>query len=123
MIITTSLVLVAIIGFSKGMQDRAMKTKNGFNPMGKYHKDKIPVYQIESTVYRKYHEFFNLSYKEKFPFSATALVSLSDAWHFYGLIGHLALIALTVINIGTWGLLVPVLRSIGFHTGYTFTNK
>lgn len=65
-------------------------------------------------------------YKESFPYSSTFLVSLTDAWHLFGLIRNLSLvvaISLAAKN-GYFLLLYPIFAFV-FHIFfvYLFVNK
>jgi len=78
----------------KAGQDASLSNGWGFNPSGKYKNPKELASGIKSDLYRIYHSVFGLKYKEKFLFSATLFVWISDMWHLLGTLRHFSLIAI-----------------------------
>jgi len=86
------------VGFGKGLVDYEIKTENvAKTSWNKYKKDKRPA--PTKGLYGWYHKKSNLIFMERFLFSATALVFLTDLFH----LGY------TIKKIGIVGLLVTVL--------------
>jgi hypothetical protein len=80
---------------------------------------------------RLYYHLFSLTYKERFPLSATALVALTDRWHLYKTASvfanrtALALLIWPNILPEWWGLptiwlALTALWAFGFHIFYTW---
>ena len=118
-----ALVIIIWEGLFKGMQDSIMRSGHGFKWENKYKQPFENVSSMKPGWYKVYHDFYRLPYKEKFPFSATALVSLTDSWHTMGLVRFAGLaIGLSVIT--TWWFFIAAfaLRSIAFHLTYTFID-
>lgn len=91
----------------------------------KYDSRNIRIDNIKSKWYRKYHEFFGLKTKEKFLFSATLLVFMTDEWHLYQLGMVVCVVLLVAINT-TSPLMVIVcalLMVAIFHSIYTVYSK
>lgn len=121
-----TLLFIFLYFASKGLQDYSMKSGKGFDWKAKYKQPLVPTIAIKNKLYKWYHERFNLSYKEKFLFSGTLLVSLSDSWHTFGLIRRLIIYSfgfyVVHFNLLYMGLIV-VIGLISFHITYSFIRR
>lgn len=124
-----AVILSCILGAFKGIKDYEMKNaitwNNKYAHDMQFVKDWIPKGIIEKA-YKKYHEFFDLKYKERFLFSATALVFLTDKWHLFDTLSFiLFLVACFVsVKIDVIVILISyVCYSITFHIFYTLKLK
>ena len=145
MVLTFSLFILfgLLFGFGKGLTDYEIKTDRvAETSWNKYKKDR----RLSPTkgLYGLYHKKFNLKYQERFLFSCTILVFLTDLFHFgYTLsnkigVGGLVsiIISITLDYIMGYlpsfilGLTIPayiiitistifILYQIGFHCWYT----
>lgn len=97
----------------KGLQDWQMKT-NPFTWVDKY---KEPLEAPPKGLYGFYHKINGLSYREKFLFSGTWLVSLSDWWHFFNLCRRITLYLL-LLYLHEFDIWVIPAYSIGFAITY-----
>lgn len=60
------------------------------------------VYPLEPYVKKWYHFGINPKHKERFPFSSTLLVWLTDAEHFYQFVQTISLLAIVYLSQGSW---------------------
>lgn len=134
-----------IIGFGKGLVDYEIKTERvAETSWNKYKKDKRPA-PIKG-LYGWYHKKANLIFMERFLFSATALVFLTDLFHLgytikkFGIIGVLITSILIGVSLPTTiaifsltmsltkfiiilTLVFIVLYQIGFYIWYNFLGR
>lgn len=131
MTVLLSIIIVLLIGYFKGKQDliirkSKLKINEDFDYLAKY---KLPLQEISlipsnnfiQKLYKKYHEYYKLTYVERFPFSATALVGLTDKWHRVGFFRSSITILGFTIFIGIWWMyfVLYITYTIGFHISYT----
>lgn len=142
MIVLIIAILIVLSGIINGLKD--LSSENWFKINPKYWNksvswtNKWEVYTIGNTKTRTPIKQFNNSfwylwlyptnYKERFPYSSTLLVPLTDFWHlavFVQLSLMFASIAIaSTLNLDTKILLqtfvvLPALRGLGFFVGYT----
>ncbi len=108
MIIFTTIMLLIISFAAKGIMDTSSKdgfTKSYWNKTQSWqYKYAVPLQPNPKHWY--YFGIIKPGYKEKFPFSSTVLVALTDGWHLFQFIFlNTIIIALSLNITGHWFLL------------------
>jgi len=122
--------IITLLVFSyfaaKGLQDAIMASGKGFLWQKKY---EWPFVSIDTLPkwYKVYHQMVGLKYKEKFFLSGSLLVSLSDWWHFVGLLRHSIVFSLCLYAFDLNVMLAALSYAMGLvvfnFTYVTFKSK
>lgn len=110
-------------GILKGWQDKIMAHGDmDADSERKYKQPKEMVMFSEmSGIARWYYTTYKLKYLERFPLSATLLVSLTSWWHFAGMLRVGIVYLMIFLLTGSWWVLfiAVLLRLHGFHLVYS----
>lgn len=118
------IILIALSGIFLGLQDHEMFQRGYKTTDAWKNKYRQPLEAAPNTLY---YRLFDLTYREKFLFSATALSFLSDRWHGYKFASAVcwraavAVVAAdTWLEGGLWFVGITALHALGFHIFYTW---
>jgi len=125
--IVSIILLVILAGYFRGKMDALVDE-------GIKNKDWVNKYNFNSSSLRKHWWYFGLhkpKYNERFPFSSTSLVFLTDKWHLnqffmlrcYYLAASLLLSKSIILIISTAFILFPVISGVVFETTYQIVRK
>lgn len=126
-----SIALIFLSGLMKGLRDFvAFKTTKN-RPENTW-KNKYSEPLKPTTVAPWYYMWiYKPSYKEKYPYSSTLLVFLTDKWHLYESIrGFLVSSSISIMYTEDFSIktvclivIVQIIRVIGFHSTYTTMKR
>lgn len=98
-------ILAFIFRFFRELEDEVMKGNHkNWSLFPNSHDGSTAKWKYPLQVYEKkwYHFGINPKHKERFPFSSTLLVWLTDAEHFYQFVQTISLLAIVYISQGSW---------------------